>query len=257
MRTLNALITHLPAAAVADDVATLRAVAPDAEIAVCHGGSEEEFVKVEHEDKVFLDDPTLRGPPRSLQSWTQVFAAVWKRWFVPNPGLGALYLLEYDHLVLAADFEQRLSDLAVETAADFMGKNCVERTATNWEHYVRFRHDPELLAHLRAVSVRDDPTTLFGCLGDGMWLSRAALEAYVSVGHHPPCYNELYVPTLVHHLGLRVVDVDAHSDLYRFVRWSPPFTREEVVGAVRAGAPFVHPVKDVDAAELLRLVTVE
>ena len=30
-------------------------------------------------------------------------------------------------------------------------------------------------------------------------------------GGHPPCYCETYVPTLLHHLGFRVVDIDAHS----------------------------------------------
>ncbi len=56
--------------------------------------------------------------------------------------------------------------------------------------------------------MRKDLTRLYGCLGDGMWLSREALNAYVGVGEHPPCYNETYAPTLLHHLGFRVVDVD-------------------------------------------------
>jgi hypothetical protein len=77
-----------------------------------------------------------------------------------------------------------------------------------------------------------------------MWLSRRALEAYVNVDKHPPCYCEIYVPTLLHHLGFRVVDVDAHSDLYRNVRWLPERSVAEVLELARAGAVFVHPAKD-------------
>jgi hypothetical protein len=92
--------------------------------------------------------------------------------------------------------------------------------------------------------VRDDPQRLYGTLGTGMWMSRAALESYVALRFHPPCYGELYVPTLLHHLGHRVVDIDAASDLYRAVRWEPEAGIEEIEELTRSGAFFVHPVKD-------------
>ena len=160
-------------------------------------------------------------------------------------------LIEYDHLILDPDFERRLAELAADTGADFLGKNCVDRTATNWEHYVRFRGDRRLLTHLRRISVRENRERLFGCLGDGMWLTREALRAYVHTGDHPPCYCETYVPTLLHHLGFRVVDIDAHSDLYRHVRWLPAFGPEEAVSRFQDGATFLHPVKDRDAVRIL------
>ena len=68
-----------------------------------------------------------------------------------------------------------------------------------------------------------------------MWISRRALRAYVDVDEHPPCYCEIYVPTLLHHLGFRVVDVDAHSDLYRDVRWLPPFDADQVMARFTDG----------------------
>jgi hypothetical protein len=125
-----------------------------------------------------------------------------------------------------------------------MGKNCVQRNATNWHHYTRFRRDQELLSHLRRVTVRQDPTAMFGTLGTGMWLTRGAVESYVAVPDHPRCYGELYVPTLLHHLGHEVVDIDAHSQLYDAVRWRPDFGDEAVAQLQRDGATFVHPVKD-------------
>lgn len=248
MRTVTALLTHLDAPRVHETVALLRLVAPDASIVVCHGGRRDDFDRIEIEEKLFIDDPTLRGPERHLQSWTQIFEKAYYTYVEPDQDVDSLYLCEFDHVILDAGFERRMRDLAATTGADLLGKNCVDRTATNWQHYVRFRHDERLAAHLRTLSVRADPTRLYGCLGNGMWLSRGALEAYVSVRQHPPCYCETYVPTLVHHLGFSVVDVDAHSDLYRYVRWIPSFSREDALAAARAGAAFVHPVKDPESA---------
>ncbi len=252
MATLHALITHQGGREVERSVELLQAVAPDSRVVVFHGGRREQFEEISLEEKVFLEDPDLRGAPRHLQSWTEVFERAWERWVRDDPEWDSLYLFEYDHLVLRADFEARLRELAAATRADFMGKNCVERTATNWEHYIRYRADPLLLEHLRRVSVREDPTTFYGCLGNGMWLSRRALGAYVAVNNHPPCYNETYVPTLMHHLGMKVVDVDAHSDLYRTVRWVPEFTVQEVIEIISDGGVFVHPVKDPTVGEALR-----
>lgn len=244
MSTLTAVLSHLDAEQVRERMGLLQAISANARFVACYAGPGNEYERLGLEDEVLIDDPTLRGPGQHLQSLTQTFETLWQRYFAVDDGLDSLYLIEYDHLVLQAGFESRLRELATLTSADFMGKNCVERTATNGEHYVRFRRDERLLSQLRRLSVREDRGRLFGCLGDGMWLSRVALQAYVEVGEHPPCYCETYVPTLLHHLGFRVVDVDAHSDLYRHVRWIPPFGAEEVLALVGEGAVFVHPVKD-------------
>jgi hypothetical protein len=242
--TLTAILTHLDAPQVHERLDLLQAVCGERRFVLVHGGARKEFERVEFEHKLFIDDATLRGPEQHLQSWTQIFENVWRRYFESDATIDSLYFIEYDHLVLDAHFETPLRELALATGADFMGKSCVDRTATNWEHYVRFRRDERLLAHLRRLSVRDDTARIFGCLGDGMWLSRDALRAYVEVGEHPPCYCEAYVPTLLHHLGFRVADIDAHSDLYRHVRWVPTFDVEQALAAVREGAVFIHPVKD-------------
>jgi hypothetical protein len=242
--TLTVVLTHLRAQQVDERMRLLHDIAREARFVVCYGGEQGEFDGIEWDEKVFVDDPTLRGPKEHLQSLTQVFEAAWHGYFVDDADLDALYLIEYDHLILDGGFEGRLRRLAADTGADLLGKTCVDRTATNGEHYVRFRRDPRFLAHLKRLTVREDPARMFGCLGDGMWLARRALEAYVSVDRHPPCYCEIYVPTLLHHLGLRVVDVDAHSDLYRSVRWVPEYSVAEVLELARGGAVFVHPAKD-------------
>jgi hypothetical protein len=254
--TLTVVLTHVDAEQVDDRMRLLRAVAPEARFVVCHAGARHDFAQVRWDEKVFVDDPTLRGPAQHLQSLTQVFETAWREYVAGDPRIDSLYLIEYDHLILDGTFEDRLRRLALDTRADLLGKRCVDLTATNVAHYVRFRRDPRLLRHLARVSVREDRERLFGCLGDGVWLTRRALDAYVDVGEHPPCYCEVYVPTLLHHLGFRVVDVDAHSDLYHDVRWQPDRSAAEVLELARAGAVFVHPAKDQAVIAALRDVVV-
>jgi hypothetical protein len=252
VRTLTVVLTHLDAEQADERMGLLRAVAPDAPFVLCHGGGRSDFDRIAWGERFFVDDPTLRGPAQHLQSLTQVFETAWREYFVDEAELEALYVIEYDHLILDATFEHRLRDLARDTEADMLGKTCVDATATNLPHYVRFRRDRRLLRHLAEVSVREDRERLFACLGNGIWLSRRALEAYVNVGGHPPCYCEIYVPTLLHHLGFRVVDVDAHSDLYRHVRWQPDHAAADVLGLAREGSVFVHPAKEQEVIAPLR-----
>jgi len=248
--TLTVVLTHLAGPAADDRMELLRAVAPDARLVVGHGGTRSDYERVTWPEKFFVDDPTLRGPAQHLQSLTQVFEIAWREYVARDAELDSVYVIEYDHLILDPAFEHRLRALASETGADLLGKTCVDRTATNEAHYIRWRRDERLLEHLRRHSVREDPEQIFGALGDGLWLTRRALEAYVNVGTHPPCYCEVYVPTLVHHLGFRVVDIDRHGDLYHHVRWLPEYSSSEVLALARAGVPFVHPAKDpaLDAA---------
>jgi hypothetical protein len=63
---------------------------------------------------------------------------------------------------------------------------------------------------------------------------------------------ELFVPSVLYHLGFDVVDVDAVSDLYSAIRWRPEFGLEETVAAKRAGRTFVHPFKLLDGLAAIR-----
>jgi hypothetical protein len=242
---LNVLLTHQDGPAVDAELAYLRAVAPASRFVVAHGGRREDFARVAHPEKVFVDDETLRAPPRTRQSYHVTLAAVHAAFVRADPAVQSVYVLEWDHVVLRGDFEAPLRALAARTGAQFMGKTCVERTATNWHHYTRYRRDPALLAHLREHSVREDPTRLYGTLGNGFWLARAALEAYVGLGARPPVYGELYLPTILHHLGFRVAEIPA--ELYASVRYEPEVTLAELLALKRAGAWFAHPFKTLGA----------
>jgi hypothetical protein len=244
---LNVLLTHQDPASVDANVAYLQAVAPDARFVVAHGGKRPDFDGVALEDKVFVDDETLRGPPRTHQSYHVTLGVVHERFVRDDPSVTSVYVLEYDHIVLRGDFERPLLELAERTGAGFMGKTLVERTGTNWHHYTRYRRDAALLAHLRELSVREDPARMFGTLGNGFWLTREALEAYVGIERRPVVYGELYLPTILYHLGFRVAEIP--GELYSHVRYEPEVSLAELLAHKRAGGWFAHPFKTSGAFE--------
>jgi hypothetical protein len=163
-----------------------------------------------------------------------------------------VYFIEYDQLVLRGNFEDDLRALAESSPAGLFGKYASERRDSNWAHLTRYRGDERLTRFFSRISCREDHSQRWGCLGTGMLFRRAALEAFCSVEDAPHAYLELFIPTVVHHLGFEVADVDAMGDLYAGVRWRPPFTVEEAISAKAAGRAFAHPFKELDALERVR-----
>ena len=247
---LTVLLTHLPRARVESQLAWMRATAPAARFVAVHGGRRADFDGLGPDDAVFVDDPTLRGPHFD-KSLNETLRTVHARWVRDDPAVDLVYLVEYDHLILRPDFEEALREVVERTGAGLVAKNATRRNDTNWSHFVKVRDDRRLNDYIAGITTRDDPLVRWGCLGTGVLLTRAALEAFCSLEDPPPYYVEMFVPTVVHHLGHRVVDMDAVSGLYAHVRWLPELDLHEVRAARRAGHHFVHPFKQLEQLELL------
>lgn len=246
MAFLTAIITHLDAARVRAQLRYLRELAPESRFAVCHGGRRRDFDELAVDDAIHVDEPSLRGPNRD-QSYTEVLRAAYERFVRDEPGIELTYFIEYDHLILAGDFEERLTALARRSpAAGLFAKHASQRNDSNWPHFARYRRDERINRFFGQISRRDDPSIRYGCLGTGMLFRREALAAIAAVADPPHAYLEMFIPTLTYHLGFDVVDVDALSDLYASVRWRPEYTVEEARAQKRRGRAFVHPFKGLD-----------
>lgn len=225
------LVTHLDADGVA---ASLAQFPPDAFVVVCHGGRREDFDAVAHEPKLFVEDPSLRGPIER-QSYAQVLGRAWHAVVAGEEAVDLAYLVEYDHVVLRHDFGVALRQVFDHAGADFLGKNCSRRDDTNWPHALRARSDPRMRRYAE----------LWGCLGTGMLFSREALRA-VAEAPEVPGYLELAIPTFLRAQGLRLDDVDRFSDLYAHVNAPPEKDLAALRAARSAGHFFIHPFKRVD-----------
>ena len=141
--------------------------------------------------------------------------------------------------------------MAERSDAGLFGKCVSPRNDSNWSHFARSRHDERLNRFFEQISCRDDPAVRWGCLGDGMLFRRDALEAVATVPDPPHAFMELFIPSLVYHLGFELMDVDAISDLYTGLRWRPEFTVTDALAAKRAARSFLHPFKSVEALDLI------
>lgn len=251
MAFLTAILTHLGEELVRKQLDYLRAVAPDSGFTICFGGPRTEFERLSAHDALFVDEPSLHAAPRD-RSHTSVLTAVYEHQVRGDPAIEHVLFIEFDHLILHAGFERELERLAGATGAGLLAKAASPRNDTNWPHYLRHREDDEVNDFFARISRREDVGRRFGCLGTGMLLRRDALEAFCSIGEYPHVYVEMFVPSVIHHLGFEVVDVDAHSDLYAAVSWRPEYGVADAIAAKRAGRAFLHPFKRLEALDAVR-----
>jgi hypothetical protein len=248
LAVLTTILTHLGAPHVERQLACLRTLAPGSRFVILHGGKRADFDQLTEPEAVFIEDPTLRGPHYDKSANDQL-RAIYERWVRDDPSIDLVYIVEYDHLILRGDFEQRLEELADRSPAGLFAKAASTRNDSNWAHYLRLRGDARLNDYIASISRRDDPSIRWGCLGTGLLLRREALEAFCALASPPPLYIELFVPTVLYHLGFDIADIDALGDLYTAVRFLPQMSSQEILAAYHAGKFFAHPYKGVDVLE--------
>lgn len=250
MALLYLVLTHRPPDEVARHLGALERALPGRRFAVCHGGAREDFEALDVPAKAFVADPTLRGPIGG-QSYVELLRTAHEAFVAGDAGIELVHLLEHDHAIVDERYEHEVLRVLEETAADFLGGICVDRTETNWWHSIRLLDDRELWEFLAEISVRDEhEPRLFGGIANAVTIGRAALEAFARLPRHLDRYCEVYVPTVLHHLGFTIADASAVSTVFDWIRWTPPFEAaeiEQLPGEVLA----VHPVKDYGLLELV------
>jgi hypothetical protein len=249
---LTAITTHLPPEHVREQLDYLKELSPSSRFVVCYGGSRAGYDELRIRDALFVSDDGLREASQD-QSYNGILRAVHENCVAPDPALELVYFIEFDQLILSGDFEEALTALSERSEAGLFAKAASPRNDTNWLHYLRFRDDASFNGFIAEISRRDDPKRRYGCLGTGMLFRREALAAFASAtAGAPHAYLELFIPTVVYHLGFDVEDVDALGDLYGAMRWRPEYTLEEAIAEKRAGRIFVHPFKRLDALDTIR-----
>jgi hypothetical protein len=246
---LYLVLTHRPADEVGVHLAALERALPGRRFAVLYGGTRAEFERVAAPAKAFVDDPSLRGDRE--QSYTELWRTAYEAFVAPRPEVSLVHLIEHDHAIADERYERELLRVVAATRADFLGGICVDRTDTNWWHSVRLLDDDELRALLTRISVRGEAEPrLFGGIANAVTMSRAALTAFAQLEGHLDRYCEVYVPTVLHHLGFEVADACVISTIFDRIRWTPPYDAAEIE-ALPPDVLAIHPVKDYSLLDLL------
>ena len=244
-RTLSIVLTHQNAEAVDALVRWwIRYVNSD-DLLLVHTGPVEEFAKIAHAHRLHVVDRRVatRDHQRELQSYSAIFRAAAME--VANGAWDYVAFSEYDHLPLSSDADSARIALLQETRADVLGYELLRVDSTNQSHWLYSKMARSGSAYLQSISQRADHSVVLSMFGSGSFWTRDAFLAVAELSEPFPVYLELWLPTVAHHLGFRVLDVGEQN------RWvSAGRDRSDEIGEARkAGAWTLHPVKELSRIE--------
>lgn len=233
---IHAVLTHLAPRQTDAQMQFLHELRPDVLHIAAYGGQFDDYRNIKWYPKVFVNEPTFHAPGGNMEcagylEQVHCEAAHFSR---KEP----VYFTEYDHAVLTHTYPEIVEGKLRHV--DFVAKITGATRDSEWIHSQRWYQDYALLDFLKGISVRlPEVNCLRGCLGDGYAMTWEALDAFCSINHYPAFY-EVYIPTVLYHLGFRLADFGA---AYKYVSCWPRRSTDFVLAALAEGVPFVHPYK--------------
>jgi len=239
-RVINVVLTHLGGGALQRLLEAWKPVCSREDLWIAFGGSRHDFDAVDYPRKVYVQEKALRHKDnqRGKQSYTGIFQAMEAVVKKENPDF--IYFCEFDHLPLVQDLNARQVTEIKGEKADVMGHWLYRVDGTNNHHLLYHESDPHFFPYWTSISSREDPGIILSMFGSGSFWSREAFLAVASREQGIPCYLELYLPTLAHHLGFRVRGWNESNHLISNLP-SRSISKEE---GVKRGSWTVHPVKE-------------
>lgn len=212
------------------------------DLLIVYTGSQAAFHELSHRLKLHVVDQRLQTSDhqRELQSYTSVFRAVAQS--LRAGDWGYVNFCEYDQLPLRRDADRERIRRLDETGADVLAYQLRRVDETNHPHWLyyqtHFPHD-EIIGE---ISHRSDISVVLSMFGSGSFWKRQAFENVAALKEPTPIYLELWLPTVAHHLGYRVVGVDEQQEQWMLASSD---RSEDIETARKSGAWSIHPVKSV------------
>lgn len=241
-RVLNVILSHKRASSVRRMLAWWEQYVPRNSILLVHGGERAEFERVDHGQKLLLDDLRLktRDHQREFQSYTKLFQAAANWLESASRDFEFVHFAEYDHLPLITDLNQQQITRLDAEGADIMGFRVQRVDGTSYPHYLYHVTNPNFGAYWSRISRRREPEVVLSMFGSGSFWTREAFSTVAGFEEPFPMYMEIYLPTLAHHLGLRLRDfAEQNKFVHHLGDW-----KSRIDLARRAGNWTLHPVKE-------------
>jgi hypothetical protein len=248
-KMLHVVLTHQPAPAVRRMVEWWSRCVPPSDLLVASGATRAEFEAIDFPAKIYCGDD-LRLQTQDHQRERQSYLGVFKRvteWLKARPEFDEIHVAEFDHVPLVADLSTRLHEARRALDADVIGFHVQRVDGTNHPHYLYHAADPRFHAFVASISRRAEKEVILSMFGSGSVWSRAAFEMVAATLEPVPMYLEIALPTVAHHLGLRVAGL-RDEPTAAWMRNLGDY-RDEVGQARAAGAWSLHPVKTLWDAE--------
>jgi hypothetical protein len=184
---------------------------------IAYGCAQEEFSKIPTSAKVFVSDPRLRTQDhvRERQSYSGVFRTASAK--LRRSGFQYVWFVEYDHIPIVSNVVTLLKERMETCSADVICYNLGRIDQTISPHFLGHAKDPEFFEFWRRISIRKDKGVILSMFASGSLWKREAFEAIAATDESFPVYQEIYLPTLAHHLGFRLCDLGKQKDFIRAV----------------------------------------
>jgi hypothetical protein len=241
-RILWVILGHQNAKTIDQILSYWSAFVPREDILFLYGGkSRAEFELISHPQKLFISDSRLHTTAHILQkqSYTKALqeAASWTR---DREIYSHIYFAESDLFPIRKDVTELLLSQISETKADILFYSLTRVDGTNWCHLLYHQSDPGFASFFPSISVREEKGTILNAIGCGSFWTRESFEAVTKLKETEPIFLELFLPTVAHHLGYRVIELTEQSQFIDIF----PKNKKDLHDARSLGAWFVHPVKD-------------
>jgi hypothetical protein len=237
--TVTILVTHQSPGHVQRMLKWWKLNVIDTELLVAYGGLKEDFSKLEFPNKVFVHDQSLRTTDhvRERQSYTGIFKGASAT--LRNSSCDYVLFFEFDHIPVNSKIVSEMKRRIAERAADLVCYHLRRVDGTNSPHFLEHAKDQQFVDFWRQVSVRKDKGVILSMFASGSLWRREAFEAIAATDESFPVYQEIYLPTLAHHLGFRLCDLGEQND---FIRAVPTRTLTFEYAKAHHGLS-VHPLK--------------
>jgi hypothetical protein len=216
-------------------------------IIIAYGGSRDAFDNISVDDKVFIEDPSLRGPSNRMSPIELLEKAMA---LVDRPGQTRFFFSEGDLLPLQADYLDPAIEAMARHDAGFLAKGIKNITASN-NVFLTDAAENGIVSHMTPEQHNGSPQYLH-CLGcffavDGAILGRMIDQCRRMKG----LYFEVMFPTAAARAGACLLSMDSVSDYLSEVRYRPIHSISDAERKVAAEVYLIHPVKSGDLMELL------
>jgi hypothetical protein len=237
--TVTILVTHQPPDQVRRMLEWWECHVSGTQFLIAYGGAQEEFSKIQTSKKVFISDPRLRTQDhvRERQSYSGVFRTASTK--LRRTGFQHVWFVEYDHIPIVSNVITLLKERMGKSSADVICYNLGRIDQTISPHFLGHAKDPEFFDFWRRISVRKNKGVILSMFASGSLWKREAFEAIAATDESFPVYQEIYLPTLAHHLGFRLCDLGEQNDFIRAV----PNRKLTFEYAKAHRALSVHPLK--------------
>lgn len=238
-RVLNVVLTHLDGEPLDRLRERWSSVCKVEDLWIAFGGEKSRYDSLGLGRTVFVGEGGLKrmDNQRGMQSYTEIFCAMAPVIEREKPDF--IYLCEYDHLPLRSDLNSLQMAEINSARADVMGHFLSRIDGTGHPHYLQHSADPDFHRYWDSVSLRENKQVVLTMFGSGSFWSREAFLAISKQEQKIPCYVELYLPTMAHHLGFRV----RCWDETRHMISNLPSRKWTIEAARNRSCLSIHPVK--------------